>query len=638
MTEKIDELKRKKDIEADLSRFSLKYGKAYLHDIHFLKYINQNIAVKEYTANKYKKPIVVSYNQLVELFRLNLITTIRNGCFSLEFIYQKLLNESPIKFMTEILNYYNTDMRLVKKISDDKTRKLIVNVFDSTSPSDLSIDEYDVLKTTRYKTPTFKSNIIYRNNKMMVPLLTTYGLQENLNYYQTNRHYLIGKLFNSSDGSIKLPRIPSNEDNCIIEFTAVNKSFEKLNKYRTEFKIIANKNQSIKLITHNSQYVEKKVYKEVIVKNLIKGDKISCYSIKKITGEIDWVIKIFQPRTGSEIIEYVEPIINSDEGTKFKYIKYLNLHALLKIGFISNILLKEINNFFIYYPKQINNLGENYYNVRLTLPSKGELKGKTFIMRFGDIKHLNQNKYFELLFDSNNDDEIIDPTAPIISKSKSNLLIYSRNGIKFRRNVKKVKLPLNKFKRGDYIKLICREDNTELIKDKKIDLNKINVNKTKWIAIINTNHIINDSLILDDENKSDRLSINYHINKNIILGSDILNNGLSKINSYVFEELKTKSSSVISNIFNITERDNNSILYVKRNNIKLDFSELAEMVLFKAKMVFKSNGLKLGILDEGYNIINNRGGVSNIITSRCDNDVVYLTFYNKKINPIIIIS
>ena len=52
-------------------------------------------------------------------------------------------------------------------------------------------------------------------------------------------------------------------------------------------------------------------------------------------------------------------------------------------------------------------------------------------------------------------------------KHKNSLIIYSKSKIQYEKEIKRVKLPLNQFRRGDYIKLICKKDNIDIYKDGK---------------------------------------------------------------------------------------------------------------------------------------------------------------------------
>lgn len=618
MDEETKEFLRKKDIEADISRLSIsQHKKVYLHDINFLKYLNTN----DFTKNKYKKPMVLSYSNLVELFRLNLITNIRNGTFSIEYLYQKLLDES-LKHMSQIKNYYKTDMAVV----EDKQNNIniLVNIFDTTSPSDLTIDEYDVLKKTLYKNSEHKK-ITYKNNKSLVPLLTNYGLQENLNYFQSRRNcYLIGELFNSSDGTVKLPRNPSN-GKCIIEFIATNSI---LKKCKSEFRIISNKKQSIKHVFHNKiVFDENKPCEEVIIKNLKLGDKVKCYLINQLGDISNWIITIYQPGLVNK--GDVKKIYNQKQQPvvvkylKFKpglkNIKYINLHALLKIGFISHSLIKTNKQFFIYYP--IQKVGKQiYYDIKLVLPTISK-KSDTLIFRFGDISGLKGRKYLELEFEKNTNEE-----EPGIT---NDLIVYSKNNIQIRKKVKIVKLPLNQFRRGDYIKLICKKDNTDIYKDsddKGIELNNITKNQTTWICIIKKKNGLNENHIYEEKDIDDRrkkILVNTLVKRTIILNADI-------------NKTIMKGLSHPDNTYNIIESDNNSIIYVKMNNFNIDLSQLESETVYRLKLCFNKKNMKLNIIDDNYKIINNFTNGSNlVINSKYKNQIINL-YYVKKQNLILI--
>ena len=617
MTE-IDEFLRKKNIEADISRLSILHNNnVYLHDINFLKFLNNN----KYTKNKYKKPIVLSYDNLVELLRLNVITTIRNGGFSIEYIYQKLLNNS-LNHMSQIKNYYKTYVVVVDDTDDkENKKKVLVNIFDTSSPCDLTLDDYDLLKRTKYKPRRAIKHIIYRNNKTSVPLITTYGLQENLNYYQSNKQYLIGKIYNSSDGVVKLPRIPRG-DKCIIEFKATNIH---LNKYTSEFKIISNKNQYIKHVMYNNQLIKYDGNKklncdDIIVKNLNIGDKVVCY-LKKETDNIFYCIIIVK-QLKNRNPKNIEVITNTNETQLVSFskkTKYLNLHSLLKIGYIAHSLIKEEKKFFIYYPPQKTNK-QIYYNIKLVLPTTAK-KSETLIFRFADISGLKGNKCLELEFEKNT----VEPDI----KHKNSLIIYSKSKIQYEKEIKRVKLPLNQFRRGDYIKLICKKDNIDIYKDGKdkkvLEFNKINQNQTTWICIIKKRIELNERFIFNEKKDiSKNIIVDNLIKKTIILSSDTTRK--------IFREL-----SHSDNIYSISESDNNSILYVKSDNFSLDLSELEYETVYKVKICFKNKGMNLNIIDSDYKIINHLTKGSNLtINSTSKNQIVSL-YYNKKNNRLLII-
>ena len=617
MTE-IDEFLRKKNIEADISRLSILHNNnVYLHDINFLKFLSNN----KYTRNKYKKPIVLSYNNLVELLRLNIITTIRNGGFSIEYIYQNLLNTS-LKHIPQIKNYYKTDMVVVDDVNEDgKKKKILVNVFETSSPSDLTLDEYDILKRTKYKPRRAIKNIIYRNNKTSVPLITTYGLQENINFFQSNKKYIIGELFNSSEGSVKLPRIPRG-DKCIIEFEATNIH---INKYTSEFKIISNKNQYIKHVIYNNQLIKsdnnnKLNCNDIIIKNLNIGDKVVCY-LKKEADNIFYciiIVKQLKNRNPKNI-----EVINNTNETQLvsfsKKTKYLNLHSLLKIGYIAHSLIKEEKKFFIYYPPQKINK-HNYYNIKLVLPTTAK-KNDTLIFRFADLSRLVGNKCLELEFEENT----LEPEI----KHKNSLIIYSKNKIQYEKDIKRVKLQLNQFRRGDFVKLICKKDNTDIFKDKNektgMDFDKINKNQTTWICIIKKHNELSERFIFNEKKDIRKnILVDNLIKKTIILSSDTTRR--------IFREL-----SHSDNIYSISESDNNSIIYVKSDNFSLDLSELELENLYKVKICFKNKGMNLNIIDGDYKIINHFTKGSNLtIYSDFKNQIVNLYYY-KKNNRLLII-
>lgn len=637
---------KKSIIEGDIARKMFFHNKIYLQDINLLKYIRANSDINNY---HYKKAANISVNDLINIFKYNLITTIRNGCFSLESMYQLLL-ETEFKLQYSLHDYYNNHMIIKKqKVGKEGNYYDSYLTYDSYGISDYTLDEYDVIKNS-YKIIEPSKNKhdkikLINNRKRVIPCLTTESIQENINMYQSNSIFSIGYINNSSYGTIKLPSITEPAKTCYIEFISIiyNKNYKSLQPFTiilpigTFFSMVFVNNKEIELPENNTKIVEHKL----CINNLLFNDKIKCYYYNE-----KWCINInFKNISHNKFKNNVYYIkernkISKEQEQKYKIkknllnIKSLNVYSLSKYGYFSNELFSNYSTIFnMFYTPPYKLTGNNLFNenIHINIPyNKQNIKGISYKFIFNKPKYrlINNIKIFFY---------IKKPTPEV-----QQYIYYNNGTINFETNNSNyfiIRTNLKDIKYYECIEFKCIQDNTvkETLEYKNNDFHIEPKNRTKWIIYIN-------------KNKKESIFKYNNVNSNIKLINHKLityYNSYNSLNSIIKKD-KIYNRYYINRIidpsltylhFNVTYYMNNNINYniLKINDntlVILDDKYLRNDIKFK--IIFTTNDYVCYFYNYlEYNIyyknikINNL--YFNINNENVKNKILNISYYNNKL-------
>lgn len=665
-------------IEGDIARMLFFHNKFYIHDIHLLKYIRD---ITNTPDIKYKKAAVISFNDLVKLLNYNIISTIRNGCFNLEGMYQNLLT-TQFKSMKSINNYYNNHMIMEKNNIDNYNFNI---TYDNYGVGDFTLDEYDIIKK-KYniidgKSLNNKVKLI-NNKKRIVPCLANINVQENINVYQSNTIFTLGYVDNTCSGTIKLPRVNDKLKTCYLEFLCINKT---KNIISQPLYILLPDDSSFKIVINNNKTVDvplggykKKYIRKIMINNLEYYDKIKCYYDKN-----EWCILINSKRTFlknstfNKVSYVIDKTYNSDlllteaitAKIKDETLKIprnilgikthnvytttnINMYSLARYGFFPNELFNNYSttyNMFYYQPKnetRNKSLGEN---IHIYIPyNKKNIKGITYKFTFNKMKNrLNNNIkiYFHI---------------KKLNSGEQNMLFYN---YKLHSNDTKkiineedfiIELSIKDIINNECIEFKCIGD-TDKEKEKNINIKEIDVtdyddplnyNLTKWYIYIKNNEL-NEMKSAFEIIKKD----NYNDDKIKLTSNKLIteyNN--SRLSFYKFYnkcfldnqmDIQLKQNlefhSKYSSIYYINSSINNNILKLDKNSLLiLDDENLNNGIKFKLLFTKKNvicyifNYLDYDIyyknnkINELYFNITNNNIISKIL------NVSYLEIQNKK--------